>query len=471
MKAQLHSPELLLQLLQRLNKCPKQVKQVHSLLITQGHVLITDLWINTLLYNTLIRTYLNLSSPCTSLLLFMQMLHHRAPPNSHTFPSVLKAAASISQSYINSPTCFSLNAQCVKRGVLNDPFIRTSFISLYSQIGDIRSAHKMFEDIPRRCVVSFNAMLDAFGKSGDMSLAVSMFLNMPKRDVYSWTSIISGYVQNGCFKEANSFFTEMMAAEDVVCGLLRPNEATFVSVLSSCANVDDGSALHLGKQIHGYMVRSEEKLSVFIGTALIAFYGKVGCLNYAFKVFDHTPVKKLCTWNAMICSLASNGRESQALDMFEMMKKSALLPNEVTFVGVLAACARKKLVDFGLELFKLMSHDFSIIPTMEHYGCVVDLLGRAGLLKEAYEFVTRMPFKADASVLGALLGACRVHADLDLGNEVGRRLLELQPGHCGRYVLLSSIYAEAELWDHAAAFRKAMTNAGIQKIPAFSVAD
>ncbi|KAL0324033.1 UNVERIFIED_CONTAM: putative pentatricopeptide repeat-containing protein [Sesamum calycinum] len=468
---QLHSPELLLQLLQRLNKCSKQVKQIHSLLITHGHLLITDQWTNTLLYNTLIRTYLNLASPSTSLHLFIHMLYHQAPPNSHTFPSVLKATASLSQSYNTSPIAYSLNTQCVKRGLLNDPFVRTSFLSLYSHIGDIRSAHKMFDEIPQPCIVSYNAMLDSFAKSGDMDSAISIFVRMPKRDVYSWTSVINGYGRNDCFREAISLFMEMMVDEDVIYGFLRPNEATFVSVLSSCANLDDKFAMYNGKQIHGYMVRSQKELSTFTGTALIAFYGKMGCLSYAFNVFNTMAVKKVCTWNAMICSLASNGRESQALDMFEMMKTSALCPNEVTFVGVLSACARKKLVDLGLELFQSMSRDFAIMPRMEHYGCIVDLLGRAGLLKEAYEFVASMPFEADASVLGALLGACRVHGDVDLGNEVGRRLLEMQPDHCGRYVLLSSIYAGAEIWDHAAALRKAMAHAGIQKVPAFSIAD
>ncbi|XP_047972373.1 putative pentatricopeptide repeat-containing protein At1g10330 [Salvia hispanica] len=469
-------PELLLHLLQRFNgyasKCSKQVEQVHSLLITHGYLLIRDLWVNTLLYNTLIRTYLNLSRPHTSLSLFREMLHNQAAPNSYTFPSVLKAiASSLSKSYGTSQIGYSLHAQCVERGLLGDPFVRTSFLSLYSQFGDIRSAHKVFDEIPQPCIVSNNAMLDAFGKSGNMDLAISMFFSMPKRDVYSWTSIINGYAQSGCFMEAIKFFTEMMRDEDVICGFLRPSEATFVSVLSSCANSDDGSMLYQGKQIHGYMVRIEKELSVFSGTALISFYGKMGCLSYAFQVFNGMSVKKVCAWNAMLCSLASNGRESQALEMFEKMKSSGLCPNEVTFVCVLSACARAKLVDLGMELFQAISRDFALKPTMEHYGCVVDLLGRAGLLKEAYEFVRSMPFEADASVLGALLGACRVHGDVDLGNEIGRRLLELQPEHCGRYVLLSSIYAGAEIWDHAAALRKAMVHAGIHKIPAISMAD
>ncbi|KAK4389052.1 putative pentatricopeptide repeat-containing protein [Sesamum angolense] len=297
----------------------------------------------------------------------------------------------------------------------------------------------MFDEIPQPCIVSYNAMLDSFAKSGDMGSAISIFVRMPKRDVYSWTSVINGYGRNDCFREAISLFTEMMVDEDVIYGFLRPNEATFVSVLSSCANLDDKFAMYNGKQIHGYMVRSQKGVKYF-------------------------------HWNSIDSILWENG-ESQALDMFEMMKTSALCPNEVTFVGVLSACARKKLVDFGLELFQSMSRDFAIMPRMEHYGCIVDLLGRAGLLKEAYEFVASMPFEADASVLGALLGACRVHGDVDLGNEVGRRLLEMQPDHCGRYVLLSSIYAGAEIWDHAAALRKAMAHAGIQKVPAFSITD
>ncbi|KAL2489881.1 putative pentatricopeptide repeat-containing protein [Forsythia ovata] len=263
----------------------------------------------------------------------------------------------------------------------------------------------------------------------------------------------------------------MMVHEDVISGYLKPNEATFVSVLSSCANLEDSCQLNQGKQIHGYMIKIEKELSVFIGTSLIAFYGKMGCLGYAMNMFNSMAVKEVCTWNSIICSLASNGRERQALDMFERMKARALQPNEVTFVGVLSACARAKFVDLGLALFQSMSHDFDIVPRMEHYGCVVDLLGRAGLLEEAYKFVRSMPFEADATVLGALLGACRLHRAVELGNEVGRRLLHLQPYHCGRYVLLSSLYAEAEIWDHAAEFRKAMVDAGIQKVPAFSLID
>ena len=171
----------------------------------------------------------------------------------------------------------------------------------------------------------------------------------------------------------------------------------------------------------------------------------------------------------MIFYLALYGREKQALMMYEKMRAKGLQPNEITFVAVLSACARAKLVDFGFKLFEAMSHEFGLVAKMEHYGCVVDLLGRAGLLQEAYDFIKKMPFEADATVLGALMGACRLHGAIELGNEVSQLLLESQPSHSGRYVQLSSIYAGAERWDHAAALRKAMLDAGIHKVPAHSL--
>ncbi|CAN4121226.1 unnamed protein product [Withania somnifera] len=458
-------PEHMLQLLQHFIKHSKQIKQIHSLLTTSGCLLLTSQWINTLLYNTLIRAYLNVPQPQTALTLFTRMLFHQAQPNSNTFPSLCKAASSFPPHlalYIGK----NLHCQVLRRGVSGDPYVCTSFIGLYSHAGELGSARKMFDEIPERCVVSYNAMLDACGKNGDMDLGFLMFAGMPYRDVYSWTSMIHGYMKNGFSEVAVNFFEKMMVHEDVKRALVKPNEATFVSVLSSCTFLDVGVALYLGKQVHAYMVKNEE-LSVFMTTALIAFYGKMGCLVYASKVFDAMVTKKVCTWNAMISSLALNGREKHALTMYEKMKATGVQPNEITFVAVLSACARAKLVDLGFKLFEAIV-EFGLLPKMEHYGCVVDLLGRAGLLQEAYDFIKKMPFEADATVLGALMGACRLHGAIELGNEVAQLLLKSQPNHSGRYVQLSSIYAGAERWDHAASLRKAMLDAGIHKVPAHS---
>lgn len=322
----------------------------------------------------------------------------------------------------------------------------------------------MFDEMPEPCLVSCNAMLDGFCKNGDMDSAVSFFECMPKRDIYSWTTIVNGYSKKGCYIIAIQFFQRCLRDCSV-----KPNEATIVSVLSSCANSDRVVGLLYGKQIHGYIIKNEDRVSSFIGTSLISLYGKMGRLEYATKVFKNMKNKKVCTWNAMIGTLASHGKEKQALNMFDKMKVEGCHPNEVTFVAILSACARAKFMDMGLELFHLMLPKFGIIPKMEHYGCVVDLLGKAGFLKEAKDFINRMPFEPDASVFGALLGACKLHGDVDLGNEVGKRLLELEPWQCGQYILLSSIHADVENWAHAASLRNVMVGVGVKKLTGYSM--
>lgn len=466
-----HSSEYLLQLLQRYLKLPNQIKQIHSLVITQGYlvyksnVLSTSKWTSTLLYNTLIRSHLSFGQANKTLFLFTQMLAHQTPLNSYTFPSIIKAASSCSPS-LGTP----LHNQAFKRGVLSDLFVQTTFVSFYAQFGKLCDACKMFEEITEPCIVAYNAMLHAYGRNGDMGSALLLFKQMPKLDAISWTSMINGYFKNGCFTEAIQFFKKMMTQMEVLMSsLVKPTEATYVSVLSSCANLDRREALYVGKQIHGYIIRHEIELTVFLGTALSDFYGKSGCLNSSANVFNQMIVKEICTWNAMISTLSSHGREKEALALFGRLKEEGLQPNEITFVALLTACARGQLVDSGMELFRSMRIDFGLMPIMEHYGCMVDLLGRAGLFTEATELVKGMPFEPDASVLGALLGACKIHGTTKLGNEVGQKLIHLQPQHSGRYVVLSNINAGMERWDHAAHLRKLMLNDGIRKTPAYSM--
>ncbi|KAI3424605.1 uncharacterized protein J3R85_010484, partial [Psidium guajava] len=432
--------------------------QIHALLITNGHLLFTPTqWTGTLLFNALIRGYSNFGQARKSLLLFTHMLAHQAPPNDLTFTSLVKAAVS------SASLGTALHAQMVRRGVSGDPFVRVSSIHLYARTGELPSACRVFEEIPKPCVVAYNAMLDAFSKNGVIDSAVSLFSRMRERDVVSWTSVINGLGNNRRFREALEFFRNMMGHEDVKSGVVKPNEATYVSLLSSCANLPGGGARYYGKQIHGYIVRNDIGLTAFVGTALIDFYGKTSSLGNAIEVFNQMVVKEICTWNALISSLACNGEEKKALAMFEQMKMKGLCPNRVTFAAALTSCARGGFVNSGFELFRSMVDDIGLVPAMEHYGCMVDLLGRAGLLREAMDFVKSMPFEPDASVLGALLGACKIHGAIDLGNDVGRRLLEMQPRHYGRYVMLLNLHAELDKWTCAAELRKAMEGLKIRK--------
>ncbi|CAJ1978897.1 unnamed protein product [Sphenostylis stenocarpa] len=463
-----YSGEFLLQLTQRCKKLPKQMKQIHSLIITNGHLLhhpnapsssLSDQWMPTLLYNALISGYHIHNHK--ALLLFTHMLANQAPPNSYTFPPLLKSSS--------LPLGTILHSQTLKRGLLSDPFIPSTLLALYARNYFLPHARRVFEEFPMFCIAMCNAMLNAFSINGHMEAAVALFERMPQRDVFSWTTVVNGFALNGKFGASIRFFGKMMSHKDVVQCLVKPNEATYACVLSSCANLYGQAALDCGKQIHGYVVMNEAKLGVILGTSLINLYGKMGSLSNAEKVFRAMCVREVCTWNAMISSLASHGREKEALDMFEKMKLHVLKPNSITLVAVLTACARGNFVKEGLELFRSMWHDFGIEPIMKHYGCVIDLLGRAGHVEEAAEIVRNMPFQPDASVLGAFLGACRIHGAIELGEEIANKMLKLKTQHCGQYVLLSSMNAEKERWDHAADLRREIMEAGIQKIPAYSM--
>ncbi|VVA90708.1 unnamed protein product [Arabis nemorensis] len=451
-----------LHLLQRFFNSSNQTKQIHSVLITTN-ALVSSRWKTKFVYNTLIRSYLTTGQYKTSLALFTHMLVSQVQPINLTFPSLIKAAcSSFSVSY-----GVSLHGQALKRGVLWDPFIQTSFVRFYGEVADFRSSRKMFGDIVDPCVIACNSMLDACGRNGDMDSAFELFQRMPVTDVVSWTTVINGFSKNGLHAKAVMLFGEMIENNRVV---ITPTEATLVSVLSSCANLDRGG-VHLGKQIHGYVMRKEIILTTTLGTALLDLYGKAGHLEMALTIFDQIrdKDKEVCTWNAVISALASNGRPEKALEMFEMMKSKNVHPNGITLLAVLTACARSKLVDLGIQLFISICSEYKIIPTSEHYGCMVDLIGRAGLLVDAVNFIKKLPFELDASVVGALLGACKIHEDAELGNKVGKWLIGLQPQHCGQYVALSTLSALESNWAEAEQMRKVMIQAGIRKIPAYSV--
>lgn len=449
-----------LHLLQRFFNSSNQIKQIHTVLFTSNS-LVASRWKTKCVYNTLIRSYLTSGQYKTSLDLFTHMLASQVQPIDLTFPSLIKAAcSSFSVSY-----GVALHGQALKRGILVDPFVQTSFVRFYGEVGDLKSSRKMFDEIVDPCVIACNSLLDACGRNGEMDSAFELFQRMPVTDVVSWTSVINGFSKNGLHAKAVMLFGEMIENKGVV---LAPNEATFVSVLSSCANLDQGG-VHLGKQIHGYVMRNEIILTTTLGTALLDMYGKAGDLEMALTIFDQIRDKKVCAWNAIISAFASNGRPKQALEMFEIMKSNNVHPNGITLLAILTACARSKLVDLGIQVFSSICSEYKIIPTSEHYGCMVDLIGRAGLLVDAVNFTKNLPFQPDASVLGALLGACKIHENTELGNKVGKQLIGLQPQHCGQYVALSTFNALDNNWSEAEQMRKVMIQAGIRKRPAYSV--
>eukprot|EP01018_Ginkgo_biloba_P019270 Gb_14391 [translate_table: standard] len=331
-----------------------------------------------------------------------------------------------------------------------------AMITAYAQNGNFDQALKLFHQMPERDVVSWNAMIAAYAQTGYVEEAMTFFHKMPERNVVSWNGMISGYIQNAYFEEALQLFRQMYLTG------VKPDADTFSSILPACANL---ATLEHGKEVHEDIIRSGFHFDAFVGSALIDMYAKCGSIENACRVFDKMPRRDVVFWTVMIVGYAMHGCGKEALQLFEEMQNSGTIPNSVTFTGVLSACCHAGLVDQGWKYFDSMSRDYHLTPAMEHYCCMIDLLGRSGLLDEAQDFINKMPVKPEAAVWVSLLGACRIHVNIELGERVAQRLFQMDPKNTAPYVLLSNIYAAAGRWDDIEKVRKMMIDRSVRKKP------
>nr|GMC87732.1 putative pentatricopeptide repeat-containing protein At3g08820 [Ipomoea batatas] len=309
-----------------------------------------------------------------------------------------------------------------------------------------------------------------YGKCGEIDKSGEMFDQISvdgKRSVLSWNTIIGAYVQNGCALEALSRFRLM--TEQHKCS---PNHVTMVSVLSACAQVGD---LELGVSVHEHMMKlsQRERVGVVLSnknlaTALIDMYSKCGSLERAREVFDEMVAKDVVSFNAMIMGLAANGEGEIAMRLFATMLELNLQPNAGTFLGILCACSHSGLLQKGRQMFKEMSHRFSIAPKLEHYACYVDLLARMGCIEEALEVVSSMPFEPNNFVWGALLSGCLLHNKLELANFVSSLLVQVDPHSSAGYVMLSNAFSLDHHWNNVSGLRSSMKESGVTKQPGCS---
>ncbi|KAL2899093.1 hypothetical protein RDABS01_024175 [Bienertia sinuspersici] len=301
----------------------------------------------------------------------------------------------------------------------------------------------------------------ALSKHGNLVYAHQLFDKMPHPDAFIYNTLIKGYLQ--CHLARDCLFLYLRMLQDYVI----PNSFTFPSLVRACCI--DGW-VEEGRQIHAHVIKFGFLDDGFSQNNLIYMYLSFGSLQEARKVFDNMPQRGISTWNSMIGGLAMHGQGEAAIEVFKEMEKKTVPPDNITFMNVLSACAHSGLVETGRYYFKHMTEFHGLEPRMEHFGCIVDLLGRAGLLEEARKLVEEeMPMQADASVLGALVGACKIHQNIKLGEKFGKRLIELDPNNSGRYVLLANLYATAGKWDDVVNIRRLMNDRGVKKIPGFSV--
>ena len=307
-----------------------------------------------------------------------------------------------------------------------------------------------------------SAITDMYAKCGRLDLAHQFFRRMSERDSVCWNSMIASFSQNGKPEMAINLFREMGMSGT------KFDSVSLSSALSACANLP---ALYCGKEMHGFVIRNAFSSDTFVASALIEMYSKCGKLVVARSVFDLMDCKNEVSWNSIIAAYGNHGCPRECLDLFHEMLKAGIHPDHVTFLVIISACGHAGLVGEGISYFRCMTEEYGICARMEHYACMVDLYGRAGRLHEAFDTIKSMPFTPDAGVWGTLLGACRVHGNVELARLASRHLLELDPKNSGYYVLLSNIHAGAGEWANVLKIRSLMKEKGVQKIPGYSWID
>ncbi|XP_042943900.1 pentatricopeptide repeat-containing protein At4g04370 [Carya illinoinensis] len=359
-----------------------------------------------------------------ALKVFCQMLKSRVEPTTATIASALAACAQLDSFDLGT----SVHGFILRQG--------------------------MTLDIPAQ-----NSLITMYAKCGHLDQSCAVFDRMARRDLVSWNAIVAGYAQNGLMCKALILFGRMRTA------LQKPDSVTVVSLLQGCASI---GALHQGKRIHNFVIRSCLTPCILVDTALVDMYSKCGYLDTAQKCFDGMSQQDLVTWSTIIAGYGSHGKGETALRMYSEFIRTGIEPNHVIFLSVLSACSHNGLVHQGLSIFQSMTNDFGIAPNLEHRACIVDLLSRAGRVEEAYNYYKRLFPEPSVDVLGILLDACRANGKDEIGDIIARDVLMLRPVNAGNYVQLAHSYASMNRWDGVGEVWTQMRSLGLKKLPGWS---
>ncbi|XP_058106120.1 pentatricopeptide repeat-containing protein At3g22690-like [Magnolia sinica] len=412
---------------------------------------------NVVTWNAMIAGYILNGCFKEAAFLFGEMLALDVKPDKASIVSMLSACVQLGDLRMGR----TLHAY-VEKVRTNFPLeLVNSLIEMYSKCGSMDPAEALFKRMEVKNEISWTLMVVGYVKCGEKEVALEIFNKMPHKDGVSWNALTSALAHCNYFSEALSLFHEMQRAE------VSSNDLTLVSLLSACGRV---GALELGKWIHAYVDRNNIVMDAHLASSLIDMYAKCGCIELSLEVFDDMPKKDVLTWTMMIQGLAMHGHGKHALNLFNQMMQEGVQPDGITFIGVLSACSHGGFVDEGRHYFNLMTQVYGISPKTEHYSCMVDLFGRCGLLSEVEDFMKNIPTNSNGEAIwGALLGACRIHGNVELAEYAMNHLLELDPSNSGAYVLLSNVYAKASQWADVVKVRNMMKGNGIQKMPGCSL--
>lgn len=341
-----------------------------------------------------------------------------------------------------------------------DPVSYNLMIKGYAVYGRMDASKELFDQMPLKTIVSVNTMISAYCDMGEVDNALKLFESrMGDRNSVTWNSMISGHIQNDQHEEAIKLYVVMHGLS------IEKTRSTFSSLFRACSSL---GSLQLGNLIHAQLTRTPFQSNVYVGTSLVDMYAKCGSISDAQTAFDGISLPNVAAWTALINGYAHHGLGSEAFVHFEHMLQQGVNPNGATFVAILSACGRAGMVDEGMRIFHSMKNCYGLAPTLEHYACVVDLLGQAGHLLEAEQLIRDMPMEADAVIWGALLNACWFWMNVDVGQRVSEKVFTLDPKSSYAYVIMSNMYARDERWDDKMRLRKILTGLEVNKDPGYS---
>ncbi|XVF13700.1 hypothetical protein REPUB_Repub08aG0230400 [Reevesia pubescens] len=379
-------------------------------------------------FNTMIRAHVKDMNFEEALFFYYEMLERGVEPDNFTYPALFKSCAWLQA----QEEGMQIHGHAFKLGFENDLYVQNSLINMYGKCGKIKHSCAVFEQ-------------------------------MDEKSVASWSAIIAAHASLGMWYECLMIFGNMSSE-----GCWRPEESTLVTVLSACTHL---GALDLGKCTHGSLLRNISELNVIVQTSLIDMYVKCGCLEKGLSLFRKMVKRNQMSYTVIISGLAMHGHCEEALRIYSEMLEEGLEPDDVVYVGVLCACSHAGLVDEGFRCFDRMKSEQGIKPTVQHYGCMVDLMGKAGMINEALEFIKSMPIKPSDVVWRSLLSACIVHSNLEIGEIAAKQLFQLNSQNPGDYVILSNMYARAQRWQDVAKIRVEIARKGLHQVPGFSLVE
>ncbi|KAA0049341.1 pentatricopeptide repeat-containing protein [Cucumis melo var. makuwa] len=409
---------------------------------------------NLVLCNTIMSNYARHGMPNEVLAVLVDMLQLDLRPDRVSLLPAISACGQMGD-YLLGKSCHNYS---LRNGYERWDNICNAMIDMYMKCGKPEMAYRVFDGMLNKTIVSWNSLLVGYIRNKDLESARKTFNEMPEKDIVSWNTMLNALVQESMFDEAIELFREMQLKE------IKADRVTMVEVASACGYL---GALELAKWVYSYIVKNGIDYDMLLETTLVDMFARCGDPHSAMEVFNNMDRKDVSAWTAAIGAMAVNGNGNRAIELYNEMLRQGVKPDQVVFVNILTACSHGGFVEQGEHIFESMKQH-GISPQIVHYGCMVDLLGRAGKLEEALDIIESMPMKPNGIIWGSLLAACRTHKNIDMATFAAERLEEVAPEKTGIHILLSNIYASAEKWDDVANVRLQLKEKGVQKMPGSS---